>query len=101
MRASRRLPSSGSRTTKSARPHRIVTSDFALPVFVIQGTADDFTPAELSRAWLGSLTAPQKEFVPIDNAGHFALTSHGEEFLEALRGHVRPLAAPPNVNGAL
>jgi len=80
---------------------RNLGTDFALPVFVIQGTADDFTPAELSRAWLGSLTAPQKEFVPIDNAGHFALTSHGEEFLEALRGHVRPLAAPPNVNGAL
>jgi pimeloyl-ACP methyl ester carboxylesterase len=65
--------------------------DFALPVFVIQGTADDFTPAELSRAWLDSITAPHKEFVPIENAGHFALTSHGEEFLRDLREHVRPL----------
>src|SRR5262245_22281858 len=71
--------------------------DFAVPVVLIQGTADDFTPAELSRAWLESLVAPQKEFVPIENAGHFALTAHGEEFLRALREHVRPLAAPPSV----
>jgi pimeloyl-ACP methyl ester carboxylesterase len=76
---------------------RKVGPDFALPVFVIQGTADDFTPAELSRAWLDSLSAPQKEFIPIENAGHFALTSHGEEFLQALREHVRPLAMSPLV----
>jgi len=73
---------------------RKLGDDFALPVFVIQGTADDFTPAELSRAWLDSLSAPQKMFVPIENAGHFALTSHGEEFLRDLREHVRPLAVP-------
>jgi pimeloyl-ACP methyl ester carboxylesterase len=69
--------------------------DFALPVFLFQGTADDFTPADLSRAWLDSLSAPQKAFVPIENAGHFALTSHGEEFLQALRQHVRPLVTSP------
>ena len=71
---------------------RHLGSDFAVPVFVIQGMSDDFTPAELSRAWLGSLSAPQKAFVPIENAGHFALTTHGEEFLRDLRAHVRPLA---------
>jgi pimeloyl-ACP methyl ester carboxylesterase len=71
--------------------------DFAVPVFVIQGMDDDFTPAELSRAWLDSLSAPQKAFVPIENAGHFALTAHGEEFLQALRRHVRPLATSPPV----
>ena len=71
--------------------------DFAVPVILIQGTADDFTPAALSSAWLGSLAAPQKQFLPIENAGHFALTSHGEEFLRDLREHVRPLAASPSV----
>jgi pimeloyl-ACP methyl ester carboxylesterase len=79
---------------------RRLGSDFAVPIFLIQGTADDFTPAELSRAWLDSLSAPQKAFVPIENAGHFALTAHGEEFLRALREHVLPLAAPPNLSGA-
>jgi pimeloyl-ACP methyl ester carboxylesterase len=76
---------------------RQLGTDFALPVFVFQGTADDFTPAELSHAWLDSLSAPQKAFVPIENAGHFALTSHGEEFLRDLHEHVRPLAASPPV----
>jgi pimeloyl-ACP methyl ester carboxylesterase len=75
--------------------------EFALPIFLIQGTADDFTPAELSRAWLDSLAAPKKVFVPIENAGHFALTAHGEEFLQALREQVLPLAAPPSLSGAL
>jgi pimeloyl-ACP methyl ester carboxylesterase len=66
--------------------------DFAVPIFVIQGTADDFTPPELSRAWLGSLSAPQKELVPMEHAGHFALTEHSADFLRILRERVRPLA---------
>ena len=71
---------------------RRIGPDFALPMFVIQGTADDFTPSELSRAWLGSLVAPQKAFVPIEGSGHFALTERNEEFLRILRARVRPLA---------
>jgi pimeloyl-ACP methyl ester carboxylesterase len=66
--------------------------DFALPLFVVQGVADDFAPAALSRAWVDSISAPRKAFVPIQNAGHFALTEHSEEFLEVLRVQVRPLA---------
>jgi pimeloyl-ACP methyl ester carboxylesterase len=72
---------------------RRVGTDFAVPIFVVQGTSDDFTPAELSRAWVDAISAPQKAFVAIDNAGHFALTEHGEEFLDVLREQVRPLAA--------
>ena len=67
--------------------------NFAIPMFVIQGTADDFTPSELSRAWLGSLAAPRKEFVPIEGSGHFALTERSAEFLRILRDRVQPLAA--------
>lgn len=70
--------------------------DYAVPVFVVQGVDDDFTPAALSRAWVDSISAPQKAFVPIESAGHFALTEHGDEFLRILREHVRPLAAPPS-----
>jgi pimeloyl-ACP methyl ester carboxylesterase len=69
--------------------------DFALPMFVVQGVADDFTPAALSRAWVDAISAPQKAFVPIENAGHFALTEHREEFLRILREQVRPLATRP------
>jgi pimeloyl-ACP methyl ester carboxylesterase len=72
---------------------RRLGADFAIPMFVMQGMADDFTPSELSRSWLGSLAAPHKEFVPIEGGGHFALTEHSEEFLRILRERVRPLAA--------
>ncbi len=70
--------------------------DYAVPMFVVQGVGDDFTPAEFSRAWLDSISAPQKLFIPIENAGHFAVTEHSDEFLRNLREHVRPLAAPPS-----
>jgi pimeloyl-ACP methyl ester carboxylesterase len=66
--------------------------DFALPMFVVQGVADDFTPAAMSRAWVDSISAPQKAFAPIENAGHFALIEHSEEFLRILREQVRPFA---------
>ena len=69
--------------------------DFALPMFVVQGVDDDFTPAALSRAWVDTISAPQKAFVPIENAGHFALTEHSDEFLRILREQVRPLASAP------
>ena len=69
--------------------------DYAVPMFVIQGTSDDFTPAELSRAWLESISAPQKAFVPIENAGHLMLPERSDEFLQFLRERVRPLASPP------
>jgi pimeloyl-ACP methyl ester carboxylesterase len=66
--------------------------DFSLPMFVVQGAEDDFTPAALSRAWVDAISAPRKEFVAIEAAGHFALTEHGREFLAVLRERVRPLA---------
>jgi pimeloyl-ACP methyl ester carboxylesterase len=69
--------------------------EFSVPIFVIQGLEDDFTPAELSRAWLETVSAPQKTFVPIEHAGHFALTEHGDEFVSVLRERVRPLAVAP------
>jgi pimeloyl-ACP methyl ester carboxylesterase len=67
--------------------------DFAVPIFVVQGTEDDWQPAELSRAFVTQISAPRKEFVPIDGAGHFALTEHSDEFLRILVERVRPLAA--------
>jgi pimeloyl-ACP methyl ester carboxylesterase len=66
--------------------------DFDLPMFVVQGVGDDFTPAELSRAWVEAIAAPHKAFVPIEGSGHFALTERNEDFFRILREQVRPLA---------
>jgi pimeloyl-ACP methyl ester carboxylesterase len=66
---------------------------FELPVFVIEGTEDDYTPADLSRAWVDGLSAPAKAFIPIEGAGHLALITRGDEFLSAMLDSVRPVAS--------
>lgn len=38
------------------------------------------------------MTAPEKELVLIDGAGHFAFMTHGRQFLAALVDKVRPVA---------
>jgi pimeloyl-ACP methyl ester carboxylesterase len=63
---------------------------FEVPMFIVQGTNDMWTPAELSRAFLAALTAPEKEFIPIEGAGHTALVTNASAFLEILNSRVRP-----------
>jgi pimeloyl-ACP methyl ester carboxylesterase len=65
--------------------------EFDVPIFVIEGTEDDYTPAALSRAYVDALTAPRKEFIPIDGAGHFAIVSRPDEFLGAMNARLGPL----------
>jgi pimeloyl-ACP methyl ester carboxylesterase len=67
---------------------------FALPVFIIQGAEDVWTPAELSRAFVERLTAPEKAFIPIDGAGHTALVRNTSAFLKVMRERVRPILSP-------
>lgn len=65
---------------------------FALPIFVIQGTEDLWTPADLSRAFVATLTAPEKAFIPIEGAGHAALVKNVSAFLKAMNSRVRQIA---------
>jgi pimeloyl-ACP methyl ester carboxylesterase len=67
---------------------RRIGFDFQVPVFVIQGTEDDYTPAALSRAYVDAITAPRKEFVAIEGAGHLAIVSRSNEFLTAMTARV-------------
>ena len=66
--------------------------EFAVPIFVVQGTEDDYTPAALSRAYVDGLSAPDKEFIPIEGAGHFAIVSRADEFSSAMTGRLRRLS---------
>ena len=65
---------------------------FALPIFVIQGADDAWTPAELSHAFVATITAPVKEFIPIAGAGHKALVKNASAFLTIMNSRVRPVA---------
>jgi pimeloyl-ACP methyl ester carboxylesterase len=55
-----------------------------LPVYVIQGRDDLSTPTEPARAWLDGLQAPEKRFVVLEEAGHFALVTHREALIAEL-----------------
>jgi proline iminopeptidase len=71
------------------------STDFAIPMFVFQGADDNITPAQMARAYVDSMTAPQKQFVLITGAGHMAMSTKRDEFLKQLVERVRPLAIQP------
>jgi pimeloyl-ACP methyl ester carboxylesterase len=66
--------------------------EFKVPVFFFEGTEDFTTPTALARDYLAALTAPRKEFVPIEG-GHFAVFMNSTAFLKELVEKVRPLAS--------
>jgi pimeloyl-ACP methyl ester carboxylesterase len=73
-------------------------TNFAVPIFVFQGADDNIAPPELAKAYVDSITAPEKQFVAIEGAGHVAMMAQSDEFLKLLDQWVRPLAtqsAPP------
>lgn len=57
---------------------------FALPYYVIQGRHDVFAPTVLAERYFASVTAPRKEMVILEDAGHFALVTHAVPFAETL-----------------
>lgn len=83
--------------TKSLTP-RDLGLKFAIPIFVIQGAEDFNTPAALAKNYLESLEAPHKEFIPIPDAGHFAVFMRPKQFLAELLKHVAPLATSSSHN---
>ncbi len=72
--------------------------DFAIPIFVFQGANDNFTPVQLAEEYVDGITAPQKQFVLIEDAGHDAIITKSGEFLQLLVQRVRPLAIQPEPN---
>jgi pimeloyl-ACP methyl ester carboxylesterase len=70
---------------------KLLRGEFAVPVFVIQGTQDFTTPTSLAKTYLNSLHAPRKAFATIDGAGHFAVFTKQDVFLKELRARVLPL----------
>jgi pimeloyl-ACP methyl ester carboxylesterase len=55
-----------------------------VPMFVIQGHDDLFTPTGPAIAYFEYVDAPLKKLVVIEEAGHFALVTHQTAFLNAL-----------------
>jgi pimeloyl-ACP methyl ester carboxylesterase len=66
--------------------------DFAVPIFLFQGTEDRVTPLAVAEEYFNAMVAPRKELVRFENGGHFAVWSHAEKFGAELARRVRPLA---------
>ena len=64
--------------------------NFKVPVFVFQGTQDDYTPFELANDWVGWINAPEKAIVPAAGAGHYAAATHQAELRALMLSRVRP-----------
>jgi pimeloyl-ACP methyl ester carboxylesterase len=71
---------------------RTLGTNFSVPVFVVEGADDDITPASLARSYFDQIIAPHKAFLLIPNAGHMALLTRSDAFLQFLLVNVRPVA---------
>jgi pimeloyl-ACP methyl ester carboxylesterase len=71
------------------------STDFNVPIFFFQGRDDEVTPASLAEEYLGKINAPHKEYVPFEDAGHFAVWTMPDRFFNELVARVRHLATQP------
>jgi pimeloyl-ACP methyl ester carboxylesterase len=69
---------------------RRLGSQFAVPMFFLQGADDVFTVSSEVEAYAGELTAPHVQYVPIAGAGHAAMMLR-HDLLALLQRHVRPV----------
>lgn len=70
-------------------------TDFPIPFFVVQGAEDDITPAALAQEYFDRVTAPRKSLLLIPDAGHMALMTRPDAFLNFLLANVREPARQP------
>jgi pimeloyl-ACP methyl ester carboxylesterase len=62
---------------------------FKIPYYVIQGRDDLFAPTPLVETYFEKISAPKKRLFIIEGAGHFALSTHQAEVIEALKQILR------------
>jgi pimeloyl-ACP methyl ester carboxylesterase len=71
-------------------------SEFSIPMFFIEGDADDITPSGPAEQYFEQITAPYKDFVRVRGGDHFIPFDQPGQFLADLVARVRPFAIPPN-----
>jgi hypothetical protein len=71
---------------------RSLGNDSGVPFFVFNGADNDIAPSSLASDYVASITAPQKQFVAIANAGHTAMNTRSDESRRLLGQYVRPIA---------
>jgi pimeloyl-ACP methyl ester carboxylesterase len=74
---------------------------FDVPPSVVQGSRDLVNTPARARAFFDEVQAPDKEFLLIEEAGHFALYRRPDLFLAFLRDRVLPTLRGRNQASAL
>src|SRR5208282_734897 len=67
-------------------------TDFAIPIFFVQGQEDINALPELAKAYLDTIKAPQKQFISVPGTGHEDSVESLKVTLELLTKQVRPNA---------
>jgi pimeloyl-ACP methyl ester carboxylesterase len=62
--------------------------EMPIPFFVIDGLEDHIAPATLVADYFDKVHAPKKAMILINDAGHFAMMTHANDFLRILREQV-------------
>jgi len=71
--------------------HKFFGTSFEIPVFIIMGDRDFQTPHTLARSLFEEISAPQKAFFLIPDAGHGAMLDNKAEFDRVLLEEIKPL----------
>jgi pimeloyl-ACP methyl ester carboxylesterase len=66
--------------------------DFKVPIFFVQGAADEVAVTAVARQYFDQIQAPRKQFIVLPRAGHLAIFMDRDDFLAQLLAAVRPLA---------
>ena len=67
-------------------------TDFAIPIFFVQGQEDINALPELAKAYLDTIKAPRKQFISVPGTGHEDSVESLKVTLELLKTQVRPNA---------
>ncbi len=67
-------------------------TDFAIPIYIFQGTADLTASPQLAKAYFDSIKAPRKQFYLVAGTGHGMSSTELDIMLKVLTDQVRPLA---------
>jgi pimeloyl-ACP methyl ester carboxylesterase len=67
-------------------------TDFAIPIFILQGQEDLTAVPELAKAYFDSIKAPRKQFFLVPGTGHGPSAAQLDLTLKVLTEQVRPLA---------
>lgn len=69
---------------------RALGTSYAVPFFIINGALDNITPTDLAKPYFDTIQAPYKDFIVIPGAGHSAVLTKPDDFLNILLTRVRP-----------